>query len=77
METAEQPIKSFVEQNARWLLGVVFTMGILYGEFKYMRTIDERVDKKIKILVKLEEIVSNLQIENAILKEKIANLEKK
>ena len=76
METAEQPIKTFVEQNARWLLGVVFTMGILYGEFKYMRTIDERVDKKIKILVKLEEIVSNLQIENAVLKEKIANLEK-
>lgn len=64
---------SFLKQNARYLLGLVFAAGILYGEFKHVRTLESRLSKKIKVVQELEKEVNLLKIKTAVLEQQIKN----
>lgn len=63
-------LDNFVKDNAKWLIGLVFFAGLAYGEVQNMRTIESRLNKKIKIISELESDINLLKIEIAIIKNK-------
>lgn len=41
-------LDNFVKDNAKWLIGLVFFAGLAYGEVQNMRTIESRLNKRLK-----------------------------
>jgi hypothetical protein len=53
-------IDSFLKDNVKWLLTLVFAAGLLYGEVQNFRNVEERLTKKIRVISELEEEVEEL-----------------
>lgn len=54
-------INDFLKDNVKWLLTVVFSAGLLYGEIQNFRSVEERLSKKIKIISSLQKDINNLE----------------
>lgn len=54
-------MNNFLKENVKWLLTVVFSAGLLYGEIKDFRRVEERLSKKIKIISSLQEDINDLE----------------
>lgn len=66
-------VDEFIKENARWLLVVLFSAGILYSEFQAFKSteenykkelgiVEERLGKKIKIIQDNENKIHDLEI---------------
>ena len=64
-------IDTFVKENAKWLIGIVFLAGLAYGEVQNVRTIEERLTKKIKIISVLQKDILELKINQILIQQKI------
>lgn len=64
-------LDTFVKDNAKWLIGLVFFAGLAYGEIKNVRNVESRLNKKIKIISELEDDINTIKTELEILKIKI------
>lgn len=65
------PLNQFIKDNSRWLLVLLFSAGIVYAEFQNLKTVEDRLDKKIKIIKENEDKIHALEVEIAVLKSKI------
>lgn len=55
-------IEDFFKNNSRWLLVVIFSAGIMYAEFKNVQTLEERLNKKIKVIQENEDKIHQLEL---------------
>lgn len=59
--------------NIIWIIGIIFTMGIAYSQIGQLDedilVLEQRLDKKIKVINKLEEKINSLEIQLARLDE--------
>ena len=55
--------------NIIWIIGIIFTMGIAYSQIGQLDedivVLEQRLEKKIKIINKLDEIINKLELELA------------
>jgi cell division protein FtsB len=58
-------MQSYLKDNLVHIITLIFLAGMAYAEFRIMQmeieTIDQRLDKKIKIINALEERIDNLE----------------
>ena len=66
-------IDTFVKDNAKWLIGIVFLAGLAYGEVQNIRTIEERLNKKIKIISVLQKDILELRINQITIEQQLKN----
>ena len=66
-------IDTFVKDNAKWLIGIVFLAGLAYGEVQNIRTIEERLSKKIKIISVLQKDILELRINQITIEQQLKN----
>ena len=64
---------SFIKDNAKWLLTVVFAAGILYAEFTNFKNVEERLSKKIRVISHLEDEMHDLENRIIVLETKEKN----
>jgi len=59
--------------NIIWIIGIIFTMGIAYSQIGQLDedilVLEQRLDKKIKVINKLEEKINSLEVQLARLDE--------
>lgn len=55
--------------NIIWIIGIIFTMGIAYSQIGQLdedvKVLDQRLEKKIKIINELDEKINKLELETA------------
>ncbi len=55
--------------NIIWIIGIIFTMGIAYSQIGQLdediKVLEQRLEKKIKIINKLDEKINKLELELA------------
>jgi len=55
--------------NIIWIIGIIFTMGIAYSQIGQLDedivVLEQRLEKKIKIINKLDEKINKLELELA------------
>ncbi len=55
--------------NIIWIIGIIFTMGIAYSQIGQLDedivVLEQRLEKKIKIINKLDEKINKLELEIA------------
>lgn len=56
-------VEEFIKGNSKWLLVTLFFAGAFYAEMKSFRTVEERLDKKIKVIQENKEEIQELRIE--------------
>tara|TARA_R110000772_G_scaffold54130_1_gene123499 strand:+ start:6961 stop:7170 length:210 start_codon:yes stop_codon:yes gene_type:complete len=66
-------IDNFIQTNAKWLLILVFTAGVVYSEFQDVKNMEDRLNKKIKIINEHEKEITKLQQDVAVIKAKCPN----
>ncbi len=58
-------MQSYLKDNLVHIIALIFLAGMAYAEFRIMQmeieTIEQRLDKKIKIINALEERIDNLE----------------
>jgi len=54
-------MNNFLKENVKWLLTVVFSAGLLYGEIQNFRNVEERLTKKIRVISELKESINDLE----------------
>mgnify|MGYP003647300300 CR=1 FL=1 len=54
-------MNDFLKDNVKWLLTVVFSTGIIYSEIKDFQKVEERLNKKIKIISSQQETINDLE----------------
>ena len=54
-------MNDFLKDNVKWLLTVVFSIGIIYGEIKDFQKVEERLNKKIKIISHQQKTINDLE----------------
>jgi len=61
-------VDNFIKDNSKWLLILTFTAGIMYGEFKNLSTVEERLAKKVKIINENTLEIAQLKTDIAVIK---------
>jgi len=55
--------------NIIWIIGIIFTMGIAYSQIGQLdedvKVLEQRLEKKIKIINELDEKINKLELETA------------
>jgi flagellar biosynthesis chaperone FliJ len=58
-------MQNYLKNNMAHIITLIFLAGMAYAEFRIMQmeieTIEQRLDKKIKIINELEERIDNLE----------------
>ena len=58
-------MQNYLKNNMAHIITLIFLAGMAYAEFRIMQmeieTIEQRLDKKIKIIKELEERIDNLE----------------
>jgi len=54
-------MNDFLKDNVKWILTIVFSIGIIYGEIKDFQKVEERLNKKIKIISSQQESINDLE----------------
>lgn len=52
----------FIKNNSKWLLILLFSAGMFYSEMQDFRNVEERLNKKIKIIQENELKIHALEI---------------
>jgi uncharacterized protein YybS (DUF2232 family) len=55
--------------NIIWIIGIIFTMGIAYSQIGQLdedvKVLEQRLEKKIKVINQLDEKINKLELETA------------
>lgn len=54
-------IEAFLKNNIIFVVTFVFSCGILYSEIQSLRTVEERLGKKIKVISQLSNQINDLE----------------
>ena len=54
-------MESFIKDNSKWLLTLVFASGLLYGQIQEFQGVEARLNRKIQLLYELTKDIDDLE----------------